>query len=52
MSDYIKREDAIRAIDELPNCYNGWSDTYDKAHIIETEAKNVFIKAILDAIEK
>ena len=34
MSDYIKREDAIKAIEEMPNCYNGFSDTYDKAQII------------------
>lgn len=25
---------AIEAIDDLPNCYNGYSDTYDKAFII------------------
>lgn len=36
MSDLIKREDAIKAIDELPNAYNGWSDAYDKAYIIST----------------
>lgn len=34
--DLIKREDAIKAIEELPNAYNGWSDTYDKAYIIGT----------------
>ena len=34
--DLIKREDAIKAIDELPNAYNGWSDAYDKAYIIGT----------------
>ena len=34
--DLIKRSDAIKAIDELPNAYNGWSDTYDKAYIIGT----------------
>lgn len=34
--DLIKRFDAIRAIDELPNAYNGWSDAYDKAYIIGT----------------
>ena len=34
MSDLIKREDAIKAIEELPNAYNGWSDAYDKAYII------------------
>ena len=36
MSDLIKREDAIEAIEELPNAYNGWSDAYDKAYIIGT----------------
>ena len=36
MSDLIKREDAIKAIENLPNAYNGWSDAYDKAYIIQT----------------
>lgn len=36
MSDLISRQDAIKAIEDLPNCYNGFSDTYDKACIIET----------------
>lgn len=34
MGDYISRRAAIKAIDDLPNCYNGYSDTYDKAYII------------------
>ena len=34
--DLIKRSDAIKAIDELPNAYNGWSDAYDKTYIIST----------------
>lgn len=34
MSDLISRADAIDAIEELPNAYNGWSDAYDKAYII------------------
>ena len=34
MSDLISRQDAIKAIEDLPNCYNGFSDTYDKACII------------------
>ena len=34
MSKYYKADDAIRAIEEMQNCYNGWSDTYDKAEII------------------
>ena len=34
MTDLISRRAAIKAIDDLPNCYNGYSDTYDKAYII------------------
>ena len=34
MDDLISRRAAIKAIDDLPNCYNGYSDTYDKACII------------------
>jgi len=34
MDDFISRKEAIKAIDDLPNCYNGFSDTYDKACII------------------
>lgn len=29
-ADVLKKE-----VDNFPNCYNGWSDTYDKAYIIE-----------------
>ena len=36
MSELIRRQDAIKAIEDLPNCYNGFSDTYDKACIIGT----------------
>lgn len=36
MDDFIKRSDAIKAIEDLPNAYNGWSDAYDKAYIIGT----------------
>ena len=32
--ELISRADAIDAIEELPNAYNGWSDAYDKACII------------------
>lgn len=32
--EYIIRKAAIKAVDDLPNCYNGFSDTYDKACII------------------
>ena len=34
MADYISRQKAIEAIMDLPNCPNGYSDTYDKACII------------------
>ena len=36
MTDLISRRAAIKAIDDLPNCYNGYSETYDKAYIIGT----------------
>ena len=34
MDDLIRRQAAIKAIEDLPNCYNGFSDTYDKSCII------------------
>lgn len=34
MSDLIERQAAIKAIEDLQDCYNGFSDTYDKACII------------------
>lgn len=34
MSDLIRRQDAIKAVESLPNCDNGFSDTYDKACFI------------------
>lgn len=34
MSDLISRRAAIKAIEDLQDCYNGFSDTYDKACII------------------
>lgn len=34
MADYISRQKAIEAIIDLPNCPNGYSDTYDKDCII------------------
>ncbi len=34
MSDLIDRQAAIKAIENLQDCYNGFSDTYDKAYII------------------
>lgn len=34
MAEYIERSKAIKAIEQLQDCYNGFSDTYDKACII------------------
>jgi len=34
MSDYISRQAAIKTIEGLHDCYNGFSDCYDKACII------------------
>ena len=34
MTDLISRRAAIDAVNDLPNCYNGYSDTYDKSCII------------------
>lgn len=34
MRDLIDRQAAIKAIEDLQDCYNGFSDTYDKACII------------------
>jgi len=34
MDDLISRQAAIKAIENLQDCYNGFSDTYDKACII------------------
>ena len=34
MDEYIDRHKAIEAIEDLHDCYNGFSDTYDKACII------------------
>ena len=33
---YIDAEALKKEVDNFPNCYNGWSDTYDKAYIIGT----------------
>jgi len=34
MKKLIYLEDAIKAIMDLPDCPNGYSDTYDKARVI------------------
>ena len=35
MEDLISRQAAIKAVENLPDCPNGFSDTYDKAYIID-----------------
>ena len=42
-ADALKKE-----VDNFQNCYNGWSDTYDKAYIIEAieEAPTIKTKQI------
>ena len=34
MADLIDRAKAIKAIEDMQDCYNGFSGTYDKAQII------------------
>ena len=34
MSRYIDADALKKAVEDFPNCYNGWSDAYDKAFII------------------
>ena len=34
MNDLISRQAAIKAIEDMQDCYNGFSNTYDKACII------------------
>ena len=34
MSRYIDADALKKDVEGFPNCYNGWSDTYDKAFII------------------
>ena len=34
MSRLIDADELKKAVEDFPNCYNGWSDTYDKAFII------------------
>ena len=46
MSDLIRRADAIKAVEDLPNAYNGWSDAYDKACIIGTLEEVPRVKVI------
>ena len=35
MGELIDRQAAIKAVENLPDCPNGFSDTYDKACIID-----------------
>ena len=46
MNDLISRNIAIKAIVDLPNCYNGFSDTFDKACIIGVLEELVPIDAV------
>ena len=46
MNDIISRNIAIKAIVDLPNCYNGFSDTFDKACIIGVLEELVPIDAV------
>lgn len=50
MADYISRQKAIEAIMGLPNCPNGYSDTYDKECIIGTldEVPTADVRAIVE----
>jgi hypothetical protein len=52
MDDTISRRAAIKAIDDLPNCYNGYSDTYDKAYNIGVMAAIAKVKRMptIDAV--
>jgi len=34
MSRYIEVDHLKKSVEDLPDCYNGFSDTYDKAYII------------------
>ena len=56
MSDLISRQAAIKAIEDLPNCYNGFSDTYDKACIIgvleEVPPAQQWIPVLNDSISR
>lgn len=46
MSDLISREAAIKVIDDLPNCPNGYSDTYDKSCIIGVLEEMLTVDAV------
>ena len=67
MSDLISRRAAIKAIENLQDCYNGFSDTYDKACIIgvleerptaqpntptDTPTDTISRQAAIDSVEK
>lgn len=42
----IDADALIKAVDDFPNCYNGWSDTYDKAFIIGAIEEAPTIEAV------
>ena len=44
-ADALKKE-----VDNFQNCYNGWSDTYDKAYIIEAIEEAPTIDAVSEWI--
>lgn len=46
MSDYISRSKLIKDVENLQDCYNGFSDTYDKACIIGLIAEQPSIEEL------
>ena len=46
MSDYISRSKLIKDVESLQDCYNGFSDTYDKACIIGLIAEQPSIEEL------
>ena len=46
MNDLIRRKDAIRAVIDLQDYSNGFSDTYDKACIVGTLEEVVPVDAV------
>ena len=50
--DYILRSDAIKAIEDLPNCYNGFSDTLDKNSILQPITDEMYSTPVSGYIER
>ena len=42
----IDADALIKAVEDFPNCYNGWSDAYDKAFIIGAIEETPTIDAV------